>query len=67
MSMSDDLRQEVRDFLAESKMSPGYFGLQAVKNGRLVERLEEGKTITLKSAERIRTFIAKRREERGQP
>lgn len=63
--MSDDLRQEVRDFLAESKMSPGYFGLRAVKNGRLVERLEEGKTITLKTAERIRAFIEAKRQERA--
>jgi hypothetical protein len=59
--MSDRLLTEIRSFLAESGMGPSYFGRLAVGNSELVNRLEQGKTITLVTAERIREFIAERR------
>lgn len=58
----DDLLSEVRAFLVKSGMGPVYFGQAAVKNPRLVERLANNKTVTLRTAERVRAFIAEREE-----
>lgn len=51
------LRAEVQAFLKRTDMGPTYFGQLAAGNTRLVERLEEGRTVTLQTAERIRKFI----------
>lgn len=60
--MSPDLLIEIRKFLAETGMGPSYFGKQAVGNSELVERLEEGRTVTLVTAEKVRAFMAERRD-----
>lgn len=59
--MEDALLREIRSFLAESRMSPTYFGKAAVGNSEMVGRLEAGKTVTLRTAEKARRFIASRR------
>jgi hypothetical protein len=64
--MQTDLLAEIRTFLARSGMGPSYFGQKAVRNPHLVKRLERGKTVTLDTAERVRTFIAQKQKERAQ-
>ncbi|TAM96259.1 MAG: hypothetical protein EPN45_21210 [Rhizobiaceae bacterium] len=60
--MNTDLLHEIRNFLAESKMGNSYFGKAACGNSELVNRLENGRTITLETAEKVRAFIAARRK-----
>lgn len=59
--MSAQLLSEIEDAMAEMGIGPHRFGILAADNGRLVERLREGKTVTLVTADRVRTFIAERR------
>lgn len=42
--MSATLLSDIEEFLSETGMSPYRFGFESVKNGRLVERLREGRT-----------------------
>ena len=59
--MSQELITEIKGFLAETGMAPSYFGKVAVGNSELVKRLERGSTITLKTAARLRAYMADRR------
>lgn len=58
--MEKDLLKEIRAFLRSTRMGKSYFGKLAVGNSELVVRLEEGKTVTLRTAEKVRTFMAER-------
>lgn len=68
--MSSDLLSEIERFLDETGMGEHRFGILAVKNGRLVERLRAGKTPGGKTARiwpetetQVRAFmIAQRRQ-----
>lgn len=64
--MANELLREVREFLEESGIGPWYFGSAACGNSSLVKRLEEGGTVTLETAEKIRTFIADWRREKAE-
>lgn len=59
--MSDDFLTEIRTFLNQTGMGPSYFGKASCGNSELVERLEKGKTVTLVTAERVRSFMRERR------
>jgi hypothetical protein len=63
--MSNDLLSEIRNFLRLSGMGPSYFGKASCGNSELVSRLERGATITLRTAEKIRAFIAERSAAQG--
>lgn len=56
-SMDNDLLKEIRSFLNETGMGQSYFGKVSCGNSELVQRLEKGKTVTLVTAERVRTFM----------
>lgn len=56
------LRHEIQAFLAESGMSASYFGKCAANNSELVARLEAGRDIETRTVERIRAYMAQRRE-----
>jgi hypothetical protein len=56
--MEQELLQEIRNFLKSSKMGPSYFGKRACGNSEVIARLESGKTVTLRTSVRIRTFIS---------
>lgn len=58
--MANDLLSDIRLFLSETGMGPSYFGKAACGNSELVGRLENGGTVTLPIAEKIRAFIAER-------
>lgn len=56
------LLEEIKAYLKNAEISASYFGRLAANNSNLVKRLEQGKTVTLPTAERVRAFIAERRE-----
>jgi hypothetical protein len=58
--METDLLREIRAFLKKTGMGKSYFGKAAARNSELVARLEEGKTVTLRTAVKVRKFIADR-------
>lgn len=60
--MANDLLKEIRRFLSRTGMGPSYFGKAACGNSELVERLENGGTVTLVTADRIRDFMQARSE-----
>jgi hypothetical protein len=55
--METQLYDEIKDFLHRSGMGPSYFGVRACGNSNLVKRLASGKTVTLRTSVRIRTFM----------
>lgn len=60
--MENALLAEIRQFLAKTGMSPLYFGREACGNSEVVGRLERGKTVTLRTAETLRAFMAANRK-----
>lgn len=58
--MGNDLLTEIQDFIRETGIGPSYFGKASCGNSELVERLENGGTVTLTTAERIRAFMRER-------
>ncbi len=63
--MRQNLITEIRDFLAETGLSAYRFGYLAVRNGRLVERLESGKRIWPETEAEVRAFIRSERRRRA--
>lgn len=59
------LLQDIELFLRESGMSASRFGLRAVNNSRLVERLRLGRPIWPNTEQRVRVFILVERQRRG--
>lgn len=55
--MHTDLLSEIDSYLAEAKFGEHRFGILAVSNGRLVERLRSGGRIWPDTEERVRSFI----------
>lgn len=55
--MDYDLLNEINAFLFRTKMGPAYFGKVACGNSRLVKRLENGGTVTVKTLVRVRDFM----------
>ena len=53
-----DLLAEIEAFLAETGLSPTKFGLAAVNDGHLVANLRKGTSVTLKTADRVRGYMA---------
>jgi hypothetical protein len=64
--MEHELLTDIKEFLAAAEMAPSRFGRESINDGHLVRRLEQGCTVTLKTAERVRTFIAEKQKERTQ-
>lgn len=58
MDSTDQLLGDIEAFLARHRMAPSTFGARAVNDGKLIERLRAGGTVSLKKADEIRKFIA---------
>lgn len=57
--MTDELLTEIRDFLKRTGLSPSYFGhLSGYGNEDIVRRLENGKSVTYRTAAKLRQFMA---------
>lgn len=57
-SATEALLAEIESYCAASGIAETTFGQKAVKNWRLVESLRSGKCVTLRTADRVRAFIA---------
>ena len=56
-----ELLGEIEGFLAQFGLTPSKFGVAAVNDGHLVAKLRRGNSITLKTADRVRAYMASRR------
>ena len=65
--MNERLLSEIDKFLAASGLSGYRFGLLAVKNGRLVERLRAGGRVWPETEAQIRAFIISRSRDARRP
>lgn len=59
----EKLISEIDAFCKEHEMARSTFGRYAVGDGKLYARLMAGGTVTLATADRIRSFIAARTDE----
>lgn len=57
------LLAEIEKFLARTGMRASTFGHKTTKDGKTVDRLRRGKTVTLETAAAIRRFMAHYRPE----
>jgi phosphopantothenoylcysteine decarboxylase/phosphopantothenate--cysteine ligase len=53
-----DLLAEIEAYLRETGVSATKFGLAAVNDGHLVAKLRRGTSVTLKTADRVRSYMA---------
>jgi phosphopantothenoylcysteine decarboxylase/phosphopantothenate--cysteine ligase len=56
------LLADIETFLAEHRVAPSKFGIAAVNDGHLVAKLRKGNSITLKTADRVRAYMAQQRK-----
>lgn len=62
MIMTDaQLLEQIDAFLAETKMAPTRLGLEALADGGLVKGLREGRSLSLRNAEKLVVFMAAHR------
>jgi len=62
--MSETAREllgEIEAFLAQFLVTPSKFGVAAVNDGHLVAKLRKGGSVTLKTADRVRAYMASER------
>jgi hypothetical protein len=57
MSEHEKLLCEIEAFLLRTHMGQTRFGVEAMGDRSLVTRLRSGKSVTLKSADRIRSYM----------
>lgn len=58
MITDEQLLAVVEDFLQRSDMRPTRFGIEAMREGGLVNSLREGRSLSLKNANKVLDFIA---------
>src|SRR5215510_4917743 len=56
-----ELLGEIEGFLAQFQVTPSKFGVAAVNDGHLVAKLRKGGSVTLKTADRVRGYMASQR------
>jgi hypothetical protein len=55
--MANDLLSDIEKFMAEVNLGPHRFGILAASNGRLVERLRDGKRVWPDTEQQVRKFM----------
>lgn len=63
--MKSTLLPEIETFLTETGMGAFRFGIKAANNGRLVERLRDGRRVWPETEEQVRAYIASKRAQRA--
>jgi hypothetical protein len=61
MNTRQELLAEIESFIRETAMGEAYFGQLAVGNSKLVQRLRDGRSVQIETAERVQEFIRTRR------
>lgn len=59
--MNGELLKDIDAFLRAENIGEHRFGILAASNGRLVERLRDGRRVWPETADRVRSFMADRR------
>ena len=60
MLTDQTLLQQVDEFLARTGMAPTRFGIEALSDGGLVKGMREGRSLSLRNAEKLVNFMAAR-------
>jgi phosphopantothenoylcysteine decarboxylase / phosphopantothenate---cysteine ligase len=55
------LLAEIDAFLADTGVTPTKLGLAAINDGHLVAKLRDGRSVTLKTADKVRAYISRHR------
>ena len=64
IAMNTNLLQEIEAFMAETGIGAFRFGIKAIRNGRLVERLRSGGRVWPETEKEIRLYMANARSEK---
>ena len=56
--ITKDLLAHIEAFLADTGLTPSKFGVAAVNDGHLVANLRKGHSVTLKTADKVRAYMA---------
>jgi phosphopantothenoylcysteine decarboxylase/phosphopantothenate--cysteine ligase len=62
-----ELLSEIEAFLAATGMAATALGREAVNDSHLVARLRKGNSVTLKTADKVRAYLARQRQPRAAP
>ncbi|NSY17228.1 hypothetical protein [Neorhizobium sp. AL 9.2.2] len=62
--MSTNLLIEIEKFMADAQIGPHRFGILAANNGRLVDRLREGRRVWPDTEQQVRKFMREYRKKR---
>ena len=65
MNSTQLLLSDVEAFLAETGMEASTLGQKSVRDWKVVRRLREGGSVTLRNADRLREFMEKHRRSRS--
>ena len=60
--ITKDLLAEIELYLAQTGLTPSKFGVAAVNDGHLVSNLRKGNSVTLKTADKVRAYLARQRQ-----
>lgn len=52
------LLSSIEAFIAREGIAPSRFGLETMGDGALIKQLKEGRSLSLKNAEKVLTFMA---------
>jgi predicted transcriptional regulator len=58
-----DLIERIKDFIAETGMTPSEFGKKAVNDGNLFKQLNEGRELRRRTREKVFSFIGSHSKE----
>jgi hypothetical protein len=61
MTKTRELIRRIENYCEQEGIAPGTFGRLAVNDGKLIRRLREGKSITLRTLDRIEAKLSERR------
>ena len=62
-----ELLSEIEAFLAATGMAATALGREAINDSHLVARLRKGNSVTLKTADKVRAYLARQRQPRATP
>lgn len=61
MTKTHDLIRRIESYCEREGIAPGTFGRLAVNDGKLIRRLRQGKSITLRTLDRIEAKLSEKR------
>lgn len=53
-----ELLEQIERFIAKHEMKPSRFGLEAMGDGALIPQLKDGRSLSLRNAQRVANFMA---------